>query len=360
MKKIICSFILLISIYMSNAQNNAPELKLVASTNERNWNGVAVSNDGRLFADFPRMDNGKNPSLVEIKKDGTLVPYPGGTWNDWEKGKDPRNSFVSLNAIYVNKEDNHLWVVDPGDPNFGSNIKGAEKVVEIDLDSNKVVNTYFIPSKIAPGNTHINDIRIDGDWVYLTESTQGSIFILNKRTKKLRRVLLDSKLTKADTSVHPQFFGRILEGKKGKAPVLNADQIELNPTGDTLYFSSPFGPNLYQVATADLRNENLDTKALEAKISIYLKINPIGGLIMDKKGNLYLGEVKDGSIRCVGPDKQTKWILQSDKIVWPDALCIAQDGTFYIAIAQMGNLPMMSAGKDLRKPPYYIFSFKPE
>ncbi|QES88132.1 L-dopachrome tautomerase-related protein [Rhizosphaericola mali] len=342
------------------AQTDPPKLNLIAETYKNNWNGVAISNDGRLFAEFPRFDKGDYPSIVEIKKDGSQVPYPNKEWNSWKKGNDPLKAFVSLNAIYINKEDNHLWAVDPGDPNFGANIKGAEKLVEMDVNTNKVIQTYIVPTEMVPGNTHFNDIRIKGDWVYITESTQGSIFVLNKKTKKFRRLLLDSKLTKADTSIHPEYFGRILEASPGKAPVLNADQVELNPAGDTLYFSSPFGPNLYQVATADLRNETLTTPELEKRISVYITMNPIGGLIMDKKGNLYLGEVKNGSIRCVGQDKKTKWILQDDRIKWPDALSISEDGTFYIAIAQVGSLPMMSNGKDLRNPPFYIFSFKPK
>lgn len=36
------------------AQQWAPELNVVATTTERNWNGIAVSNDNRIFADFPR------------------------------------------------------------------------------------------------------------------------------------------------------------------------------------------------------------------------------------------------------------------------------------------------------------------
>lgn len=53
-----------------NAQK-APQLNVVATTSERNWNGIAVSNDNRLFANFPRFDKASdNPSLVEIKDGG--------------------------------------------------------------------------------------------------------------------------------------------------------------------------------------------------------------------------------------------------------------------------------------------------
>lgn len=80
---------------------------------------------------------------------------------------------------------------------------------------------------------------------------------------------------------------------------------------------------------------------------------------MDKKGNFYFSEVETHSIRCVGADNKTKWILKDDRLVWPDAYSITADGTIYVAIAQNSNLPFMHHGQNAQQPPYYIFSFKP-
>ena len=341
-----------------NAQK-APQLNVVATTSERNWNGIAVSNDNRLFANFPRFDKASdNPSLVEIK-DGKEIPFPQNEWNMWQPGKNPENAFVSLNALYINRDDNHLWVIDPGDPFFEGNIPGAPKVVEIDLATNKVINVFLMDNQMAPQGSHLNDIRIDGHWAFITDSGTGAILVLNRDTKKVRRLLANSQVTKADPNTQAYINGYRLQDKNGKAPVSNADQIELSPDKKTLYFMGSFGPNLYRVTVADLLNENLSENELAQKVSIDRKMKPVGGIVMDKKGNLDLSEIETGTIRCESPDKKTLWTIQDKRLVWPDAYSIAPDGTFYLVVAQISSMPKMRGGKDLRKPPYYIFSFKP-
>ena len=340
------------------AQETAPELTVVATTQSRNWNGLAVSNDKRIFADFPRWEKGDNPSVVEIRN-GREIPFPGGEWNSWAPGKDPGKAFVSVNSLYLHRSDNHLWVTDSGDPFSEGVVPGAPKLVEIDLSTDPVVNTYLIPEKYAPKGSHLNDIKIAGRQVFITESGTGAILILDRTTGSLRRVLAESKLTKADPQATATVDGFRLQDKDGRTPVINADQIELSSDNQWLYFMSPFGPNLYKVATADLLDPRLSGKELESRIVIDRKVSPVGGTMLDAEGNLYLSEIETKSIRCEGPDKQTKWVIKDDRLVWPDAYSITPDGTVYVVVAQISNMPFMQAGKDLRKPPYYIFSFKP-
>ena len=119
------------------AQQQAPELDVVATTTERNWNGIAVSNDKRIFADFPRWEKGNNPSLVELK-DGKEIAFPGNEWNNWQPGKDPRKAFVSLNSLYINRDDNHLWVTDAGEAFGKDRVPGHPNWL-------KLIRRYFLP-----------------------------------------------------------------------------------------------------------------------------------------------------------------------------------------------------------------------
>jgi len=356
-KKTTCLLAALIVSFNIYAQQIAIGLKTEANTNLLHWNGVAAANNKRLFADFPRSAKGKNPSVIEIKN-GREIPFPGGDWNEWQPGKDTKTAFVCINALYMDRKENHLWVVDAGDPFGEGHLKGAPKLVEIDLKSNKVLNNFLIDEEYAPNGSHLNDMRIVGDNVFISESRIGSILILNRKTRKIRRLLAASTLTKADSSVHPVVNGLSLQGANGKTTILNVDDIELSPDGHTFYFMSPFGPNLYRIAVADLLNEGLTDRDLEKRVTIDQKLNPVGGIIMDTKGNLYLSEVETNSIRCIGPDKKTKWVLHDDRLIWPDAYSITPDGTVYVAIAQNSNLPFMHHGQDVQKPPFYIFSFK--
>ncbi|WP_333621182.1 L-dopachrome tautomerase-related protein [Sphingobacterium multivorum] len=198
-----------------------------------------------------------------------------------------------------------------------------------------------------------------GDDVFVTESGTGAILVLNRKTGEIRRLLAKSTLTKAAPKAQPVIDGFRLQGKDGKTPVINVDQIELSADGKILFFMSPFGPNLYKVAVKDLLDTKLSDEELEKRILVDRKVNPVGGIIMDGEDNLYLSEIETSAIRCESKDGSTKWLLQDPRLVWPDAYSITPDGTFYLVVAQISNMPFMRKGKDLRHPPYYIFSFNP-
>lgn len=332
----------------------------VAQSYDWNWNGVAVSNDHRLFANFPRWEEGNNPALVEVLEDGSLKPYPGGEWNEWQPGKAAGSALVYLNSVYIEREENHLWAIDGGNPFNGDIIEGAPKLVEIDLSTNEVAHVYPFDETVLPKGSYLNDIRIDGDRVYITESGIGAILILDRKTKKIRRLLANSNITKADKHRSATVEGYPLQGEDGNTPMVHADQIELSPAKDSLYFMSPFGPNIYRVATADLNNEALSEQELEKRISLDRQTAPLGGFIMDDKGNFYLSEIESRAIHCQGPDKQTKWMLQDDRLLWPDALSIAPDGWIYVATAQINRMPFMRKGRDDRQAPFVIYRFRAE
>jgi hypothetical protein len=96
------------------------ELIEVAISPQYQWNGVAVSLNGRVFASFPRWLGDETISVGEIFTNGTIKPFPGGDWNAWsplQSPENPANRFVSVNAVFADQA-NNLWVVDPAAPDF--------------------------------------------------------------------------------------------------------------------------------------------------------------------------------------------------------------------------------------------------
>ena len=49
--------------------------------------GVAVTEDGRRFVNFPRWTDDAPISVAEVMPDGTLQPYPDAKWNSWRNAK---------------------------------------------------------------------------------------------------------------------------------------------------------------------------------------------------------------------------------------------------------------------------------
>ena len=45
--------------------------------------GVTVSEDGRIFVNFPRWSEDVAVSVAEVMKDGSIKAYPNDEWNAW-------------------------------------------------------------------------------------------------------------------------------------------------------------------------------------------------------------------------------------------------------------------------------------
>ena len=338
---------------------NAPALTVVAKSPKFQWNGVAVTDDERIFVDFPRFDDDSTPSVAQVASDGTLVPYPGGDWNHWQKGDDPRTRFISPNALYIDRKANHLWVVDAATPSFGAAVPNGPKLVEIDLATDKVFRVYPIDSLSAPANSHLNDLRIRGTTVFITESGAGAILILDRVSGHVRRLLAESSVTKADTSIVPLIDGHPMVGRDGRPPRINADQIELSADGYNLYFMAPFGPLLYRVAVIDLMDETLTEQELERRVQVDRKVRPLGGIAMNFADTLYMSEIETHTIRAESRDKKLLWTIADPRLAWPDAYSVLSDGTLYVVAAQLDRLPMFNGGGDHRSPPYMMFKIEP-
>ncbi|HEX4681343.1 MAG TPA: hypothetical protein VH277_01470 [Gemmatimonadaceae bacterium] len=65
------------------------KLELVAEF-EHQVTGVTVSEDGRIFVNFPRWTEDTALSVAELMPDGSLRPYPNAEWNAWRNAKMAR------------------------------------------------------------------------------------------------------------------------------------------------------------------------------------------------------------------------------------------------------------------------------
>ena len=76
--------------------------------------GIAISQTGRIFVNFPRWDKDPLYSVAELMPDGSLRPYPDYGWNRWgnDEAGHPEAHFVCVQSVIVDDED-FLWVLDP-------------------------------------------------------------------------------------------------------------------------------------------------------------------------------------------------------------------------------------------------------
>ncbi len=340
----------------SPAPVTSDRLTLVASTAGPLWNGVA-SAGGRLFVEFPRLDPGKpNPSVAVIGPDGAPVPFPGQGWNDWRPGADPTRAFVSTNAIHVGPHGD-LWVVDNGAVGFIGKqaVPNAAKIVVLDPASGRVLRVYPVPRAVLKPKSAIDDIRFNGARAYVTDAGAPGLLVLDLEAGTFRRVLDNDKST---TARRPAIVdGHILRGPDGKPAAIHADQLEVTPDGDYLYYQPLPGP-LYRIATKLLDDPAVKPDALSAAVEFWYNTPSLGGTAIDRAGNLYLDDLGSDAVLKLTPDRHLSLLVRDDRLHWPDAPAFDGSGGLLLPVAQIDRAAPFNGGHSRIVAPFQIFRLK--
>jgi hypothetical protein len=315
-------------------------------------NGVAAAPDGRVFAGMPRWIQDDSFS-VGVIRDGKVQSYPGGSWNVWKAGLPPAEHFISVNAIRIEPDDpNSLWVVDSA-----PEVKGGPKLVQVDLKSNKVARVYSFDARIAPEQSYLNDVRIAKGHAFIAESGTGAVIVADLKTGHARRLLANSKKTKATPGRAPTIDGKTVHSPDGSIRVVNIDGIEISPDHNIFYYCMPFGGWLWQVRIDDLLNESLDESTLEARVKNLGPLMPVGGILMLPSGQLLLSDVEHHAIQRRALDGKLTLVVQSPLLDWPDAMSMGADGKVYVAAPQGNRMARNNGGIEATRPPFRILRF---
>ena len=324
--------------------------------------GIAVSPTGQLFANFPRWTNDYKYAVAMVGKDSELTPFPNEAWNSWkDKDTDVADKFVCVQAITFD-DTGVLWVVDTGNPGMTGTLSGGPKLVKIDPTTRQVTQKIPFGADICPAKSYLNDVRIDtGRQVaYLTESGIGSIIVVDLKSGKARRVLVEDESTLADKKVDLTINGKEVETAEKKKPNFNADGIALSPDNEYLYYQAIFSAKLYRVATAKLRDENLSRGDLSKAVETVGDSFPTDGFWMDKQGYLYQSDLRDGAIqRRKVPTGPVELVCSDPRIQWPDSFAQGPDGDIYFSCSHIHHSAQYNGGKSARTEPYTIFKVKP-
>jgi sugar lactone lactonase YvrE len=329
--------------------------------------GVAVSREGRVFASFPRWDDGILYTVAEVSSDGTAVPYPSRAFNQPDPD-NPQGSLYSVQSVVVDAQD-RLWLLDTGRIRSGPAGAGAAKLVAVDLASGAVVNTIIMPPEQVGPDSYLNDVRLDLSQgtegvAYLTDSSRGGILVVDIGTGAVMRRLEDHP------SGQPQDVELMVEGEPfcvqpspntAPTPVkVAADGIALSPKGDMLYYCPLTSRRLYGIPTAALRDPALDEAALGAQVKALGPKPAVDGMAMDQAGRLYLAAFEHNAVMCRLPDGTFRTIAQNARLLWPDSIAIGPDACLYVTASQLHRQAQFHGGQDLRQRPFAIFRIKLE
>ena len=323
--------------------------------------GIGVSAEGRVFATAPASHVRSRFSMVEVDpKTGAVTPYPDAAWNSFGAEKDGTSQWISVQALWVDKRD-HLWALDSSLPKLDQ-ARLPPKLVEFDLSTNRPIRQYDFNGVVSAKDA-LNDVRVDTvhDYAYLTNAgNKGSLVVLDLKTGQARQVLVGDRSTFADPDQHLMIGNEIALAPDGAVVKIQADGIALSPDAQWLYYRPLTDHHYWRVPTSALRDTKLSDAELAKKVE-YLGSSVLsGGLIMDRDGTLYGGDLEHRTVVALTltPEHTLSskvFVSDPSKLSWADGFAIS-GGYLYIAdshlweVAFKNNLP--------RSGPFTIFKVR--
>jgi hypothetical protein len=340
-------FFLLALVIISSCAQPRPEiveatvestLEIVAES-DRQWTGVAVTKDGRVFVNFPRWSPDVPVSVAEVLADGTLRPFPDEAWNSWTPEADPSTTFVCVQSVVADGKGS-LWILDPANAGFQGVTPGGAKLVEIDAVTGGVVQVIAFDGTIAPPTSYLNDVRIDHKHraAYITDSGDGALVVVDLRTGASRRVLDDHPSTSAEDMILT-FEGNQWLLPDGSAPQVHADGIAYDRTNDLVYYQALIGRTLYRIVGAALRDPSLDEEALGATVETVAESGTSDGLLWDGADGIFISAIENDAIKRWRPEGGVEIVIQDPRIAWPDSFALGPDGGLYVTTSQIHRGP---------------------
>jgi len=313
--------------------------------------GVAVSERGRIFVNFPRWTEDTPVSVAEVLADGTLRPYPDAEWNAWRNLRrdelDPADHWVCVQSVVADGRGN-LWVVDPAAPGIDGIVRGGPKLVRIDLASNRVAQVIRFDDSVAIPGSYLNDVRFspDGRHAFLTDSGQrGALVVVDLAGGTARRVLDGHPSTQPEPGVVVRTDGRPLRYPDGRPVLFAADSIALSGDG-YLYWKPLTGTTLYRIPAAVLTGRGLAGADVAYAVQPYGRVGPTDGFWIgtvpgygNGSGTLLITSIEDNAVKArdlaQGPGGGLRLVAQDPRLRWPDSFAQGPDGALYVTSSRI-------------------------
>lgn len=333
MKKILTIFLLSFLISCTQETPNIPTinqedpLELIAE-HDKLWTGLTISNEGRIFVNFPRWSKDVPISVGEIV-DGKVQPYPNKDWNSWTQDLPIGNSFVCVQSVFIDDQ-NFLWILDPSNPYFEGVIDLEAKLYKVDLQSDEIIETYTYDTTVIHPNSYLNDVRIDtkNKVAYITDSGVGGILVTNLETGETNRLLEDHHSVQAH-------FDHLVIGEDKIPFEVDSDGIALKNNRNYLYYAPLSAHNLYRIKTEYLRSGQASAEHVEIVQVLDVATD---GMLFDKHDNLFMGGLENNSVNVYTNQDELIQLIQDPRIKWADSFTKDNQGNIYFTTSQL-HLP---------------------
>lgn len=319
---------------LANAQST--EVQTVAEFKGQQLTGITVTKEGTIFINFPRWREGVEHAVAKLDENGNAQPFPNTSWNSWEIGQEPApEAFVAVQSVVA--YDDKLYVLDTRNPQFNG-VLDAPRIFVFDHNSGELITTYLLYQRSYYPNSYINDLRIDEErgFVYMTDSNEPGLVVLNLENRDNRRVLDHHESTTAE-----QGF-LLIDGQRWENTV-HTDGIALSPDRKELYFHTLTGYKLHKVST-DLLITGTPADIRQG-VQLVEKTAAPDGMIFDQQGNLYYADLENQKVLYRTPEGAVETLVEGAAVKWADTFSIYGGFLYYtnsrINEVATGNLSEM-------------------
>ncbi|NIO29720.1 MAG: hypothetical protein GTO29_14335 [Candidatus Latescibacteria bacterium] len=313
---------------------SAAELEVVAES-KLQWTGIAVTDDHKIFVNFPRWSPAVTISVARLDSLGAAQPFPSASWNSWKMGEPVReDAFVAVQSV-VRDARNRIWVLDTGNPYFMGVVAGGARLFCFSSDTGRELQRFSFGPDIARQGTYLNDVRLDleHDHAYITDSGEGGLIVLDLHNGITRRLLDGHPAVLAeDTDVT---IGEQPWKIAGQTPRVHSDGIAYVPKRDHVYFQALTGRTLYAIDAAILRDTEASAEKVAAAVKAVLKHRPVDGILAGPDGAIYLSNLEQSAIDRWSPGAEVERLVGDERLVWPDSFSLTADGWLHVATSQI-------------------------
>jgi len=258
---------------------NAQHLEKVTDYKGQQVTGISVNEDGRIFVNFPRWRESVKYSVMEICENKVSVPYPDTKWNSWKPGSAISDSlFVAVQSVVA--KNNKLYVLDTRNP-LWKGVVDNPRIFVFDLKTNSLIDVLKLS---------------------------------DKKNRKSRRVLDQHYSTSAETD------HLMIDGKKWGCKPVHSDGIVFDETRDKLFYHALTGKTLYSVSAKTLREGS--EQEIESSVKKEALTPSPDGMILDKRGNLYMADLEKHAIVFISPKGELKTLVKNESVGWADTFSI--------------------------------------
>jgi sugar lactone lactonase YvrE len=303
--------------------------------------------------------------VVELTRNGRIVPFPNAAWNEREK-----HSKEVLGAVLGIQSDPRgmVWMLDSG---LYDGIPA--KIVAWDTVRNQLYKTIsLVPAMSSsegiplPDTAFMNDLAVDFTHraIFISRSSgveDSALIIVNMDTGAIRKVL------EGHLSVQPEKINLVIDGHvldftlpdSGRLKLLiGINPIALDSSNKWLYYGPMNGTKMYRIQTAALLNEALTKADLASQVEFYSYKPLCDGISVDNGGNIYISDLQNNAIGAITPDRKYKKLIQDPKICWPESFSFDSDGYLYFVASKLYQSAPLHKGKSVAQPPFYLLRIK--